>query len=401
MTDAWYVKWHRFCTALYFARVTVLHPERLPAGGPTLYLGLHRNGAVDGFIYHGLVPRTTFMISTQLRKNWFARLFFDGIAVVRGKDEGDRSVNAAALEACVARLRAGGELFVFPEGTSSLGPRHLPFKGGAVQIILDFLSEPGPPLQVVPLGIHYECPWAFRSKVEVVVGPALDLRLDANASPLGRIKELKRRMTAALEAVGVNFASEEDQVRAQRLAYVATLGTTRSYFASLKALERAAPARVAAAWEGLEPELSRRALLRHQGVPLFPMGAVRFYLVALLALAPVVLLAAAANLPPLLAGWWAGRRFPDGPNVIALWRILVGVPVFGLWFTGLVLSMGCLGQWRWLANYVAVTWLGLALYYRVKKLAVAVHNGLRHPGLRRRVLAFRELVLESLPDETA
>src|ERR1041385_6496227 len=36
--------------------------------------------------------------------------------------------------------RSGGELFVFPEGTSSLGPRHLPFKAGGAQLALDCLE---------------------------------------------------------------------------------------------------------------------------------------------------------------------------------------------------------------------------------------------------------------------
>jgi hypothetical protein len=40
--------WHRalYCLikAVYFERVTVVHPDRLPRSGPILYLGLHRNG---------------------------------------------------------------------------------------------------------------------------------------------------------------------------------------------------------------------------------------------------------------------------------------------------------------------------------------------------------------------
>ena len=73
MTDLWYRGLHRFCTWVYFARVTVIYPERLPAAGPVLYLGLHRNGAMDGFVYHSLLPRARFLISTQLRRNPLVR----------------------------------------------------------------------------------------------------------------------------------------------------------------------------------------------------------------------------------------------------------------------------------------------------------------------------------------
>ena len=46
-------------------------------------------------------------------QNFFSRIFFDGIAVTRTKDEGDRTLNSDALEDCLRLLRTGGELFVF------------------------------------------------------------------------------------------------------------------------------------------------------------------------------------------------------------------------------------------------------------------------------------------------
>src|SRR3954470_18685749 len=127
--------WHRifprFCGRFYFGRITIRGAERLPGAGPVLWLGLHRNGAVDGFAYAAALRRPlVYLISTQLRKSLLGRIFFGGIGVARHADEGDRAANRAALGRCLERLQAGGELFVFPEGTSSLGPRHLPFKAG-------------------------------------------------------------------------------------------------------------------------------------------------------------------------------------------------------------------------------------------------------------------------------
>ena len=79
----------------------------------------------------------------------------------------------------------------------------------------------------------------------------------------------------------------------------------------------------------------------------------------------------------------------------------MGLPVFGLWFAAVLVTFLLTGKIWWLAGYAAFTWLGLRLYYRLKKLAVAVHNGLRHPALRPRMLAFHQTVLQSLPDESA
>lgn len=399
MTSRWYRCVHRFCNWVYFARVTVLHPERLPRSGPVLYLGLHRNGAVDGFIYHALLPRVDFMISTQLRRNWLGRLFFDGIAIARNKDEGDRNINAEALDQCVDLLRSRGELFVFPEGTSSLGPKHLPFKSGAARLLLDGLAGGAGSVQVVPLGIHYECPWGFRSRIEVVVSEPVPTELPGGLTPLAQLKEMKCRIQRGLESVGINVESESYQETIQRLAAIATLGTARSYFKTLKALERTIPENIARAWQAIEPELAAKKVLCCQGVPLFPMGPTWLYALVLLVLGPLVLAGALVNVPPLLAGYWAGKKFPDHRNVISLWRILVGVPAFALWALLLgALAVG-LGQSWWFGLYCLITFVALKACYRVKKLAVAVHNGLRYPQLRPRALAFRELVQQEVPVE--
>jgi 1-acyl-sn-glycerol-3-phosphate acyltransferase len=505
LTALWRGCFYEFLTRVYFARITLLNPERRPRTGPVLYLGLHRNGAVDGFVYHRALGGPTFMISTQLRRNWFARLFFTGIAVTRTKDDGDRGDNEAALRECVELLRKGGTLFVFPEGTSSLGPRHLPFKSGAIWLIRKYLESPGPPLQVIPAGIHYECPWAFRAKVEVVLGESIDLTQGASSprpsppreektsrSPasiissdqvalvttcpkmhrnqrvlaegsgeLAALKALKRQMQVALERVGINVPSEEYHDQVQKLAYTSTLATPRSYFASLKAFEREIPRPLLEEGQRLDALLKGRRLLEHQGVPLVPMslahpgsatgaraapdrsrqeatgdtgrlarpdlgpgccepgpsalhfspdpqpaqgasgstslGPVMLYALALLVLSPVVLAAILFNAPAVMAGFYAGKKFPDDLNVISLWKILVGIPLFLLWVVVVSTTLLLVGKVGWLGLYALVTWVGLQMYYRVKKLAVAVHNGLRYPELRGELLRFRELVLQHLP----
>jgi hypothetical protein len=253
-------------------------------------------------------------------------------------------------------------------------------------------------LQVIPVGVHYECPWAFRSKVEVVLGKPIATELAPGSSRLGRLKKLRHRIECGLEEVGINVESAEQQDRIQRLAYASTLATTRSYFQSLKSLERGVPKTIEAAEASLQTERAGNRLLFHQGVPLVPMSPIWIYALALLACAPIVGAALLLNLPPFLAGWFAGRKFPDDRNVISLWRILVGIPAFALWAAAICLVLLLQGRLLWLVLYVGVTWLGLQLYYRAKKLAVAVHNGLRCPQLKPRLLAFRQTVLSSLPE---
>jgi len=399
LSGAWYRCCHWLCARIYFERVTVLNRERLVDDGPVLYVGLHRNGAVDGFVYHQAVPRGVFLISTQLLRGFFARLFFCGIAVARKKDEEDARPNEAALRQCVDLLARGGALIVFPEGTSSLGPRHLPFKSGAVRMALDALAK-GVPLRIVPLGIHYERAWVFRSKVEIVVGEPVSTTLSEGLSDLGKMKEMKHRMNAALEAVGANFLSAEIQETASILAYAATLGTSRSYFASLKTMENGVPELLLERWQSLSGAFpSNGLLLRHQGVPLFPGRPWVIYAAALLVLGPLVLAGSLVNFPPLLVGWLAARKLADDLNVITLWHILVGLPVFVIWSVLMVCLLTAAVGWVWATGYVLLTFCALQSLYRTKKVAVSVWNGLMHRSLARRAWEFHQLLSANLPPE--
>lgn len=370
----------RLVTQLLYHRVRLVDAHPLPADGPTLYLGLHRNGAVDGYVYKSLLPRATFMISVQLRRSPIGRLFFGGIEVVRDKDGSGGSSNRESLDRCVDLLASGGALFVMPEGTSDLGPAHLPFHKGAARILAAALAR-GIRLAVVPLGIHYERAWAWQSDVEVVAGAAIDFTLPADADEAQAIRVLHERITAGLEAVAITAADAGTFARRESIAYAATLGTGRGYFTALKALEQGLPEAELAARE-FDAKLAGRRLFRHQEVPLVPLRHAGLYAAYAALLAPTVILACLLNLPPLLVARWAGRRFADARNTITLWRVLVGVPTLLLWALGLLMAAVAHGEpVAWLA-YAAVSWLGLRSIYRLKKLAVSLANLLRAPDLR-------------------
>ena len=391
-------RWHglvHWCCRRYFSRITVHNEENLPAAGPVLYVALHRNGAVDGFVLHGLLPRVRFLISRQLRESAFYRLFFNGIEVVRPQDvragENPGAANRGAMDSCLELLQAGGELLVFPEGTSSLGPSHLPFQSGAARLAARF-STCGQPLPVVPIGIRYEEAWAFRSRVELWVGEPI---VANSATP----REMRDAIAEGLESVGINVATEADQARLRQVAYVATLGSDHSYYEALKQFEAGVPDHLVAQFDDFNARACERGLARHQGVPLFAESRLA-YTLAVLAAAPLLALAALLNLPVLLLSWLAAHKLAKEPNVIALARILVGLPLlagWGLATAGAALALGALKLW---AGCLAISWLGLLLCYRVRKLAVASFNSWFHPSLSQAALTLHRRVLTELERET-
>jgi hypothetical protein len=234
---------------------------------------------------------------------------------------------------------------------------------------VDTLAQ-GIPLRIVPLGIHYEEAWAFRSKVEVVVGEEVATGFAPDLGGFGQLKEMKRRMNSALEAVGANFPSVGVQTDAERLAYAATLGTPHSYFDSLKWFEHGVPEALQQCWRELERGMATRRVWQHQRVPLFPTGPWVVYAVLLAVTAPMVVAGTLLNLPPLLAGWLA------------------------VWFVVMLALAGIAGDWWWAAGYAGLTFLSLKLFYRVRKLSVAVWNGLANRDLRSAALAFHQRVLD-------
>lgn len=394
MRDLYFRFLSRLLVRFYYHRVRLLHPERRPVAGPVLYVGLHRNGAVDGYVYKSLLPAVQFMISVQLRRSVLGRIFFDGIEVIRAqdsdKDGDDRHDNGEALNRCVDLLRQGGSLFLMPEGSSDLGHRHLPFKKGAARILAAALQAGIRPT-VVPVGIHYERAEAWQSDVEVVLGDAVAIDLLPDTSGNGAVNLLHRRISSALESLAVTAPDGETFARRERAAYTATLGTGRAYSAALKTMETGVP-EAESALADFEQLSAGRPLFLHQGVPLLPIRHAWAYTLYALLLAPLVAVAGLANLPPLLLAWAAGRRFADARNTIALWRLLVGFPAFLAWTAGILTLAAVTGQWPLGLAYAAVSWLGLRSLYRLKKLAVSLGNLLRAADLRPPLLALHRQI---------
>jgi len=393
MRDGWYTFLSTLCARAYFSRIRVIGGERLPRGGPVVYVGLHRNGAVDGFIYKSIFRQAVFLIAAQLQKNLFSRMFFTGIPVVRDKDSGDRGMNAEAMDRCQELLGKGGELFIFPEGTSSLGPRHLPFKSGAARIAVA-AWQAGYPVKIVPMGITYNAPATFRSSVEVIVGEPMGPESLAKLPIEEEVAEAKRIVTDRLEKAGVNVESAEYLTEISMMASMAA--SAGSFFETLKFCEKGIPEKLQAPWRKLHGELQSSELLRSEAAATFSSVSPWISLAGGILLSPLVAATALVNCLPLWGAFWAGKKFPDGRNVITLWRILVGVPLFLFWFVAVCLGLVLAERNLWILFFLLLTGMGWLAYQPARQLLVSGWNGIRFPGLRRKYLEFQRVLFEEM-----
>ena len=385
--------WH-LIGRIAFDRIQIVGKERLPAQGPVLFVATHRNGALDAAPYVAALPEAVPMVSAQLYRLPLGSILFAGIAVARAKDRerGIEADNGEALRQCIAVLKADGQLLLMPEGTSTLGPGHLPFHRGAARIVKAAL-EAGVLPTIVPLAVHYEDPTAWQSRVEVLVGGAFRPEPDAAVGAIHRL------ITGGLESVGAYFDSAKEQRLAEALAYACTLGSPASYARALKRCQGAAPKVLDGVARELE-RITRGGRLRlHQGVPLIPLGPWPLYAAYWLMLAPLVAGFSILNAPVLSAGYLASRRLPDDRNVIAFWRLVVALPAALVWSSAATLFFSLTCGLLWTALYWFLTIAGMTSWYRFRKLSVALANGLLHRGERADLLALHGKIVGLLPDD--
>lgn len=203
----------------FFRRIEVQGRANVPRRGPVLIVANHTNAFVDPLLVLTRLERpVTLTAKSTLRKNPLLGPLIRALHVIefhRSQDvaEGaDPAKNDAALDACARRLSEGGCIVIFPEGVSHSDPAMRPFRTGAARIALAYVDAhpAGPPLTLVPTGLHFEAKERFRSSAGLVFGDGVDVHAWRRDHPGADVHELTALIKARIRALTANYEAERE-----------------------------------------------------------------------------------------------------------------------------------------------------------------------------------------------
>lgn len=398
------------------------------------YLALlsHRNGALDGWVYGRFIPRFVFMMAKQLHKIWWLRVIFPGIAITRQKDDPlhYKRANLNALKTCVQALQDRQILCIFPEGTSSLGHKHLPFEQGAARLAMMSqkasqkihleVASPNTPLYILSMSVFYDDPTLLGGRAFVVYNEPFICPQDMDTEYLHALFSQK------LEQILLEYDSQESQEIAHFLASFLSSNTPfADYYANLiwfHSLQQAQDSQLSKIVNLTQTYRKTPLPSLYKNAPIYPQS----FLLSLWTFSiclPIVAFSFLLNLPPLLCGNFAAKLFAKEKHTISLWKAIVGYGVGFVWWGGICITSGICGAFGVFDKFLASLhrdsafldlilgcgvgillaliacglgiW-GLKLYGAFKKHSIALHNAMFHRKKFTMFKQFKTKLLEIL-----
>ncbi len=211
----------RAALRVFYRTVEVTGTEHLDAAAPTILASNHPNSIIDPLLL-GLSEQRPVAFCARdglFRVPLFGRVLrlAHAIPIQRRSDHGATADNDAAFAACTRVLADGGVLSIFPEGKTHADLKVHPLRTGTARIALGAERARGFELgvQIVPVALNYLVRQAFRSDVHVAFGPPIvvdaELRALAERDERAAVRELTKRVEAALRALTVHVEAHEDE----------------------------------------------------------------------------------------------------------------------------------------------------------------------------------------------
>ncbi|MFT7677255.1 MAG: glycerol-3-phosphate O-acyltransferase/dihydroxyacetone phosphate acyltransferase [Planctomycetota bacterium] len=330
----------------------------IPSEGPLMLFCNHNNGLADGALQFHLTRRRLRILAKFSLFEIFGLgsmvRALGAIPVYRQKDMVDTSMNIGSFAAIREALAEGGAIMLFPEGESEFSHKLRSFKTGISRMALgaEDVLEFKCGVQLTPVGIAYDEPYAYRSKAHMWVGETITIEDYAEMYVTdGRlaVRRLVKKLAAAQRAITIELDEASDHVPvilAEELLPAdgrhlpmrrKDLATRLGY---LRAQDPERAGELTSGLHSLASELKARALTSADleepvSLPLELARGLGGALVLLL-LVPVLALVG----PPYLLGRTRAHREANPPDKRATITLLLSTLTLGLWAVALPLTVG-------------------------------------------------------------
>lgn len=149
----------------------------IPKTGPLMIAATHPNSFLDAIIIASLIDRPLHFLarSDVFRAKWADFLLRElNLIPIYRLQEGHENLskNDDTFKECYSILDEGGAILIFVEGVSLIDMKLRPLKKGLARIVFGYADQNNfqKDCNIVPLGLNYDRPKDFRSKINVGVG---------------------------------------------------------------------------------------------------------------------------------------------------------------------------------------------------------------------------------------
>ena len=201
----------------YSKKTTVLGRKNIPKKGAVLFAVNHPNGLVDPLYVTTTNSRQNhFLVRAASFKNPMVKKILESLylmPIYRIRDGIQQLANNQEIfEKCYNILEKGETLMIFPEGSHDKKRSIRPLSKGFTRIVSGALEKhPDLDIQVVPVGITYQHPSDFPTKVCINYGIPIATKeiFEANANAKS-INILKSKVTEQLQKLSVHIIDDEN-----------------------------------------------------------------------------------------------------------------------------------------------------------------------------------------------
>lgn len=302
------------------------------------------------------------------------------VPIVRRRDapEKDSDANSHVFDKIADHLADGGNILIFPEGTSHSEPQLAPLRSGAARMLAAADARGGVPPTFQAAALEFDDRTDFRSRCLILWGPVRHLT-DVPGQGEEKIRNTVELMAGDLAELLIEGETPQERLRVARVAELLAneepdrtmekwSGIGRQVEAANLALrgleqrDRELVEEVAARVDAYYDELARLGLTDEQiaiagGAPRGAAGpaATRDPLWKRLALAPLAMSGFALYAIPYFVPRFLARK--ADADVVSTFKFGAALVVYPLWMGGLVAGAFLLlpSPWSWLAAAVAVT----------------------------------------------